>query len=135
MSVVMSAAWAVNMWGRLALDGNAQGFAASRCRGWRMGMAVIVSTTRAMDMLFVGMLVNVCLSVAMRMVVVTMAMTSRCIGTTFRLERHLRFDHGQVHGAQHVGQHVVWLDLEMVRFEFDLHMAVAQVIGGTHQIK
>ena len=41
----------------------------------------------------------------------------------------------QVHGAQHIGQHMVGLDLEVVAPEFDLHMPVAEVVGSARQIK
>ena len=37
--------------------------------------------------------------------------------------------------AQHVGQHRVGLDLQVVGLQFDRHMAVAQVVGGAHQVE
>ena len=57
------------------------------------------------------------------------------IRTTFRLERFRHLHHGHVHGPQHVGQHMVGLDLQVVGLELDRHMAVAQVVGGARQIK
>ena len=47
------------------------------------------------------------------------------VGTVFRLKRLCHLGHDQVHGAQHVGQHMVGLDFEMVRFELNRHMPVA----------
>jgi putative addiction module antidote len=40
-----------------------------------------------------------------------------------------------VHAAQHVGQHGIGLDLQVVGLEFDGDMAVAQVVCGARQIK
>jgi hypothetical protein len=40
-----------------------------------------------------------------------------------------------VHGAQHVGQHVVGLDLEVVGLQLDGHVPVAQVVGGAQQVE
>jgi hypothetical protein len=42
--------------------------------------------------------------------------------------------HDQVHGAQHVGQHVVGFNLQVVGLELNGHMAVAQVVGGSDQV-
>jgi hypothetical protein len=39
-----------------------------------------------------------------------------------------------VHAAQHVGQHRVGLELQIVGLHFELHMPVAQVIRGARQI-
>ncbi|MCY1371598.1 hypothetical protein D9M69_587480 [compost metagenome] len=40
-----------------------------------------------------------------------------------------------MHGAQHVSQHVVGLDLQVVGLQFDGHVAVAQVVGGAHEVE
>ena len=72
-------------------------------------------------------------SVAMPMVVPHHRVVA--IRTPFGLEGFLHLGHGHVHGAQQVGQHVVGFDLEVVGLEFDGHMAVAQVVGRTHQVK
>jgi hypothetical protein len=40
-----------------------------------------------------------------------------------------------VHGAQHVGQHMVGLDFQVVGLQLDGHMAVAQVVSGAGQVK
>ena len=57
------------------------------------------------------------------------------ISARFGLERFIHRVHDQVHAAQHVGQHVVGLDLQVVRLELDRHVAVAQVVGGPHQVE
>lgn len=64
-----------------------------------------------------------------------MRMPALHVGPTFRLKGLLHRVDGQVHIAQHLGQHMVGLDLEVVGFEFDRHMPIAQVLGGTRQIK
>ena len=38
-------------------------------------------------------------------------------------------------GPQHVGQHVVGLELEVVGFELKRDMAVAQVVGRSQQVE
>ena len=40
-----------------------------------------------------------------------------------------------MHGAQHVGQHMVGFDFQVVGFELDRHMAVAQVVSRAGQVK
>ena len=57
------------------------------------------------------------------------------VGAAFRLEGRLRLVHDQVHGAQHVGQHVVGLDLQVVRLQLDGNVPVAQVVGGAQQVE
>ena len=57
------------------------------------------------------------------------------IGTVFRLEGLRHLYHGHVHGAQHVGQHMVGLDLQVIRLQLNRHMAVAQMVGGAGQVK
>ena len=74
------------------------------------------------------------------MVVVSMLMAMPMpamagIGAAFGLKRVFALLHDQVHGAQHVGQHMVGFDLQVVGFQLDRHMAVAQVVGGAGQVK
>ena len=45
------------------------------------------------------------------------------------------FADDQVHRAQHLGQHMVRLELQAVGLHLQLHMAVAQVVGGAHQVQ
>ena len=82
-----------------------------------------------------GRSVGVVMRVVMRMVVtgivgmpMVMPTAMPCrIGAAFGFERQVLCFHDEVHGAQHVGQHMVGLDLEVVGLQFDGHMAVAQV--------
>lgn len=57
------------------------------------------------------------------------------IRTALGLKGFGHFNHRHVHGAQHVGQHMVGLDLQVVGLQLDGHMPVAQVVGGTGQVK
>ena len=43
--------------------------------------------------------------------------------------------HRHVHGAQHLGQHMDGFDFEVVGLQLNRHMAVAQVVSGTGQVK
>jgi hypothetical protein len=56
------------------------------------------------------------------------------VSAAFGLERLLLRCDDEMHTPQHVGQHMVGLDLEVIGFELDGHMPVAQVVGGAHQI-
>ena len=86
-SVIMAAARAVHMrCGGRSFDGNPDGLATGR---WRM---VVI--------------------VAVRMV---MPMATCSVSAPFRFEGLVGLTHRQVHGAQHVGQHMVGLNLEVVR--------------------
>ena len=71
--------------------------------------------------------------VIMRTMAMRMPVTA--VRATFWLKRFVHGHHRHVHGAQHVGEHMVGLDLQMVGLEFNRHMAVAEVIRGTRQIK
>ena len=68
-------------------------------------------------------------------VIMRVPMTASGVGTAFWLKPFLASLDDQVHGTQHVGQHMVGLDFQMIAFELDLHMPVAQVVGRSHQIK
>ncbi len=87
------------------------------------------------------MVMTVRMGVVMRMsmsvTVVAVAVIGHmaAVGTAFGLKGQVRFDDGHVHAAQHVGQHMVGLDLEVVGLQLNGHMAVAQVVGGTHEVK
>ena len=65
----------------------------------------------------------------------SMCMALCGIGAALGLERGRVCAHDQVHRTQHVGQHMVRLDLQVVGLEFDRHMPVAQVVGGAHQVE
>ena len=68
-------------------------------------------------------------------VVVAMCVATRGVGAALRFKRGGLLCHRQVHGAQHVGQHVIRFDLEVVGLQFDLDVSVAQVVGRPCQIK
>jgi hypothetical protein len=83
-----------------------------------------------------------------RMGVITMVVTAvvvaavpmparavRAIGAVLRLEGLLGLAHDQVHGAQHGGEHVVGLDLQVRRRQLDGHVAVAEVVGRARQVE
>ena len=60
----------------------------------------------------------------------SMRVPARRIRATLGLEGLVRFGDDQMHLAQHVGQHMVGFQLQVVRRQFQLHMAIAQVVGG-----
>jgi hypothetical protein len=71
---------------------------------------------------------------AMRGVLMAMT-TARRIGSGLGLKRLIDVLHDEVHRTQHLSQHVIGLDLQMVRLQLDRYMAVAEVVRGTHQIE
>ena len=74
------------------------------------------------------MRVAVSMSVAVRKV-------RRCIGAALGLEGFQGLGDDQMLGPQHVGQHMVGLELEVVGFELKRDMAVAQVVGRSQQVE
>ena len=84
----------------------------------------------------VGVIVcTVCMVTFMRVLcMVRMAVPVAAVGSSFRLKRFVHVCHGQMHSAQHVGQHMVRLNFQMVRLEFNLHMPVTQMVGGADQV-
>ena len=52
------------------------------------------------------------------------------IGAAFRLKGALLLVHQKMHAVEHLRQHGVGLDLQVVGLEFNLDMPVPQVIGG-----
>ena len=65
----------------------------------------------------------------------TVAVTASGIGAAFGLEGLGGFADDQVLLAQHVGQHVVGFELQVVGFELQRDMAVAQVVGRARQVE
>ena len=63
-------------------------------------------------------MVGVVVTMAVIVVRLVVPVAMRRIRAALGLERRLQLDHRQVHGAQHVGQHVVGLDLQMLGREF-----------------
>jgi hypothetical protein len=82
---------------------------------------------------------SVVMCLPMRVIVaivgVSVRRSMRRIRTALGLKRRLLLGDDQMHRSQHVRQHMVRLDLEMIRRELDLHMAVAQVISRANQVK
>jgi hypothetical protein len=70
-----------------------------------------------------------------RVIVTMLVATVVTISTAFGLEGFIDFNYMQMHGAQHVGQHMVGLDFQMISLQLDGHMAVAQVVGRAGQIE
>jgi hypothetical protein len=87
-----------------------------------MRMPVVVITTGAVDMVLVAMAVVRRLGRFMRMrmrmpMVVAMVMVAApmlTISTVLWFKAVLHFMHDQMHGAQHIGQHMVGLNFQMV---------------------
>jgi len=101
-------------------------------------VVVVVVVTMAVPM-FMAVAVTASMFMAVAVtasmfVAVAMAMPAR-VGTGFGLERDLRVRDGQVHAFQHLAQHVIGLDLQVVGLQFDLHMPIAQVVGRTRQVE
>ena len=72
----------------------------------------------------------VIMSVVLMGVSMAVAMTTRCIVPAFRLERGLHLGHDEVHLAQHVGQHVVGFELQVIGPQFELHVEPAPAAIG-----
>ena len=62
-------------------------------------------------------------------------MPTCAVGPTFGLKRLPYFMDDQMHGPQQIGQHMVRLNFQMIRFEFNRHMPVAQVVRSAGQVK
>ena len=92
----------------------------------------VVMATAALAMCSLGRMcvrMVVVVPVVMPMVVaVAIVGHMAAVGTAFGFKRQVGFDDGHVHAAQHVGQHMVGLNFQVVGLQFDGHMAVAQVV-------
>src|ERR1700754_568634 len=96
----------------------------------RSRASVVVLAAGAMHV--ASMAVIVCMSVVMRtamvvrlrggvvMVLMTVAVATRRVRPTFRLERCQLLGHDQVHLPQHVGQHMVGFQVQVVGLYFEL---------------
>ena len=62
-------------------------------------------------------------------------MSPTAVGAAFGLEGLADFVDDQVHGAKHVGQNMVRLDLQVVGLELNRHMAVTQMVGRAGQVE
>lgn len=94
-----------------------------------MTVAVVVPMRVA-----VAVLMALAMAVPMLMAV-TVSVTAARVRPVLRLKRLLDRVHDQMHGPQHVRQDMVRLDLQMIRLQLDLHVAIAQVIGRPNEIK
>ena len=57
------------------------------------------------------------------------------IRAAFGFKHFIDCRHREVHGAQHFRQYVIGFDFEMVGFQFNRHMAIAEVVRRANQIK
>lgn len=93
-------------------------------------MAVVVSFLRMIVIMQVRicrlMRIGIFVSMPMRV-----SVPALCISTRFGFKRLTYCVDDQMHGPQHVGQHMVRFNFEVIRFQFNLHVAVAQMVGGT----
>ena len=100
--------------------------------------SVVMLAMGAMHVAFCrAMCVVMCMvmCVVVAVVVRTMRMPVAAVRAAFGLKRFVHRHHSHVHGTQHVGQHMVGLNLQVVGLQLNRHMAVAKVIGRARQIK
>ena len=57
------------------------------------------------------------------------------IGAALRFKRLGRLAHRQMLGAQHVGQHMVGLDFQVIGFELNRYVTITQVVSRAGQVK
>lgn len=91
-----------------------------------------IGTVSMVVRVFVALCTTVAVCVLMIVfmrVAMIVSVPARAVGAALGFEGLLCLDHGQVHGAQHVGQRVVGFDLQVVGLELDGQVAVAQVVG------
>ncbi len=73
--------------------------------------------------------------VAIVSVVMTSVVSTGGVSAVFWLKRFVHRVHDQVHGTQHVGQHVIGLNLQVVGLQLNGHMPVAQMVGRADQVE
>ena len=59
----------------------------------------------------------------------------RPVSATFRLEGFFHSVHDEVHRPQHLSQHGIGFNFEVIGFEFYGHMSITQVIRRTSEVK
>ncbi len=59
----------------------------------------------------------------------------RTVCPTFGFEGFFHSVHDEVHRPQHLSQHRIGFNFEVIRFERNGHMSIAQVISRTCQVK
>ena len=57
------------------------------------------------------------------------------IRAAFGFKNLVHFGYREVHGAQHFRQYVIGFDFEVVGFQFNRHMAIAEMVCRANQIK
>ena len=107
-----------------------------------VAVVVVVVTLRPMHMWVLRIrwamtMIVVCM-VVMPMCIAMMVVMSTpmlAISTVFWFETFTHLVDDEVHGTQHIGQHMVGFDFQVIGLQFNGHMAVAQVVGGAGQVK
>jgi len=107
-----------------------------------MSVAVVVVTLRPMHMRVLRIrwamaMIVVCMVVMPMCIAMSMVMTTPmlAISAVFGLKTFINLVDDEVHGTQHVGQHMVGFDFQVIGLQFNGHMAVSQVVGGASQVK
>ena len=79
------------------------------------------------------MRVVIAMTVVVRVAVLAMAMrmSVAAVRATFWLKRFMHRHDRHMHGAQHVGEHMVGLNFQVIGLQLNGHMSIAKVIGGT----
>ena len=97
-----------------------------------------------MAVIVVVAVLTMCMPVTMRMLMlmlmlipmtVSRAAMVRTVSATFRLEGFFHSVHNEVHRPQHLSQHRIGFNFEVIGFEFYGHMSIAQVIRRTSEVK
>jgi hypothetical protein len=57
------------------------------------------------------------------------------IGAALGFEGRVLLLHDQVHAVEHLPEHMIGLDLQVVGLEFDRDVTVAEVVRGAHEIE
>ena len=94
---------------------------------------LMIMTAAVVVLVLVSVVVRVLMIVRaiVRVIVSRPVRHARCvIGAGLGLECRVGFVDAQAHAAQHVGQHMVGLELQAVGLDFEGDVPVAQVIRG-----
>jgi len=95
---------------------------------------MVVAAARSVHMGRGCMRVGTVVIVAMPVPVpVPVGMAGAGVGAGLGFKGRVRLADDQVHLAQQIGQHMIGLELQALGLQFQLHMPVAQVVGGARQ--
>lgn len=61
-------------------------------------------------------------------------MPALCVGPCFGFKRLAHRVDDQVHRTQHVGQHMIRFNFEVIGFQLNLYMSVTQMVGRANQV-